>query len=86
MPSVQRYRSDGTPVVGVGVPLADEYAYYEVSELENLDTTLRTIIWVGIAAALLTTLLGAGLGWWAASRVLRPLNDVGKSCDPIGVR
>ncbi len=79
VPSVQRYRSDGTPVVAVGVPLADGFAYYEVSELENLDTTLRTIIWVGIAAALLTTLLGAALGWWAASRVLRPLNDVARA-------
>jgi signal transduction histidine kinase len=78
-PSLQRYRSNGTPVIAVGVPLSDGYAYYEVSELENLDTTLRTIIWVGIAAALLTTLLGAGLGWWAASRVLRPLNDVAKA-------
>jgi signal transduction histidine kinase len=78
-PSLQRYRSDGTPVIAVGVPLSDGYAYYEVSELQNLDTTLRTIIWVGIAAALLTTLLGAGLGWWAASRVLRPLNDVAKA-------
>jgi signal transduction histidine kinase len=78
-PSVQRYRQDGTPVIGVGVPLADGYSYYEVSELENLDTTLHTIIWVGIAAALLTTLLGAGLGWWAASRVLRPLNDVARA-------
>jgi signal transduction histidine kinase len=78
-PSLERYREDGTPVIGVGVPLADGYAYYEVSELENLDTTLRTIIWVGIAAAFLTTLLGAALGWWAASRVLRPLNDVAKA-------
>src|SRR5215212_2327054 len=79
VPSVQRYRSNGTPVVAVGVPLAEDLFYYEVSELENLDTTLRTIIWVGIAAALLTTLLGAALGWWAASRVLRPLNDVARA-------
>ncbi|HEX5018659.1 MAG TPA: HAMP domain-containing sensor histidine kinase [Actinomycetes bacterium] len=77
--SLQRYRADGTPVIAVGVPLAEGYAYYEVSELENLDTTLRTIIWVGIAAAIMTTLLGAALGWWAASRVLRPLNDVARA-------
>ena len=55
------------------------YAYYEVTELENLDATLQTIIWAGVAAALLTSLLGAALGWWAASRVLRPLNDVAQA-------
>jgi two-component system, OmpR family, sensor histidine kinase MtrB len=78
-PSVQLYRAGGTPVVAVGVPLSDDYQYFEITELENLDTTLQTIIWAGIAAALLTTLLGAGLGWWAASRVLRPLNDVAQA-------
>ena len=78
-PSVQLYRADGTPVVAVGVPLSDGYQYFEITELENLDTTLQTIIWAGVAAALLTTLLGAALGWWAASRVLRPLNDVAQA-------
>ena len=77
--SVQRFRDDATPSIAVGVPLTGGYTYYEVSTLENLDTTLRTIVWAGIAAALLTTLLGAALGWWAASRVLRPLNDVARA-------
>jgi two-component system sensor histidine kinase MtrB len=75
-PSSQIYRADGSPFVAVGVPLGDDYAYFEVTELDNLEDTLRTIIWAGIAAALLTSLLGAVLGWWAASRVLRPINEV----------
>lgn len=79
IPSVQRFREASAPSIAVGVPLTGGYSYYEVSTLENLDTTLQTIIWAGIAAALLTTLLGAGLGWWAASRVLRPLNDVARA-------
>lgn len=79
IPSVQRFREASAPSIAVGVPLTGGYSYYEVSKLENLDTTLQTIIWAGIAAALLTTLLGAGLGWWAASRVLRPLNDVARA-------
>ena len=82
-PSVQRYGSGGTPVVAVGVPLQGGYSYYEVTELENLDTTLQTIIWAGVAAALLTSLLGAALGWWAASRVLRPLNDVAQAATKL---
>ena len=79
IPSVQRFREASAPSIAVGVPLTGGYSYYEISTLENLDTTLQTIIWAGIAAALLTTLLGAGLGWWAASRVLRPLNDVARA-------
>ncbi len=82
-PSVQIYRSGGTSVVAIGVPLTDGYAYYEVTELENLDTTLQTIIWAGVAAALLTSLFGAALGWWAASRVLRPLNDVAQAATKL---
>ncbi len=82
-PSVQISRSGGTPVVAVGVPLQGGYAYYEVTELANLDTTLQTIIWAGVAAALLTSLLGAALGWWAASRVLRPLNDVAQAATKL---
>lgn len=75
-PSSQIYRSNGSPQVAVGVPLDGGYSYFEITELDNLDDTLQTIIWAGVAAALLTSLLGAALGWWAASRVLRPLNDV----------
>ncbi|MCZ3388487.1 MAG: HAMP domain-containing histidine kinase [Actinomycetia bacterium] len=82
-PSVQRYRFGGTPVVAIGVPLQGGYAYYEVTELENLDTTLQTIIWAGVGAALLTSLLGAALGWWAASRVLRPLNHVAQAATKL---
>lgn len=81
--SVQIYRTGSTPVVGVGVPLQEGYTYYEVTELENLDTTLQTIIWAGIGAALLTSLLGAALGWWAASRVLRPLNEVAQAATKL---
>jgi two-component system, OmpR family, sensor histidine kinase MtrB len=79
IPSIERYREGGTLLVAVGVPLDDGYSYYEISDLSGLDTTVRTIVWAGVAAALLTTLLGAMLGWWAASRVLRPLNDVARA-------
>jgi two-component system sensor histidine kinase MtrB len=75
-PSSQIYRADGTPLIAVGVPLSDGYAYFEITELDSLEDTLQTIIWAGVAAALLTSLLGAAIGWWAASRVLRPINDV----------
>ncbi|MCZ3387433.1 MAG: two-component sensor histidine kinase, partial [Actinomycetia bacterium] len=82
-PSVQISRSGGAPVVVVGVPLQGGYTYYEVTELENLDTTLQTIIWAGVVAALVTSLLGAALGWWAARRVLRPLNAVAQAATTL---
>ena len=75
-PSSQIYRADGSLLMAVGVPLTGGYSYFEITELDNLEDTLQTIIWAGVAAALLTSLLGAALGWWAASRVLRPINDV----------
>lgn len=77
--SVQRFREDATTVVGVGVPLGDGVFYYELTELSALDATLRTIVFAGMAAALLTSLLGAVIGWWAAGRVLRPLDDVART-------
>jgi signal transduction histidine kinase len=36
-----------------------------------------------VGAAIVTTLAGAGLGWWAARRVLRPLNRVGAAARDI---
>ena len=75
-PSSQIYRVDGGLLMAIGVPLSGGYSYFEITELDNLQDTLQTIIWAGVAAALLTSLLGAALGWWAASRVLRPINDV----------
>lgn len=77
--SVQRYRDGTTTVVAVGVPLGEGVSYYEITELSALDATLRTIIWAGMAAALLTSLLGAVIGWLAAGRVLRPLDDVART-------
>ena len=77
--SVQRFREDAATVVAVGVPLDDGVYYYEITELSALDATLRTIVWAGVAAALLTSLLGAVIGWLAAGRVLRPLDDVART-------
>lgn len=77
--SLQRYRQGSTPLVAVAVPLGDGVTYYEISELSGLDTTLRTIAFAGVVAALLTTLLGAALGLWATRRALRPLDDVART-------
>lgn len=81
--SFQRYRVDGDSVVTVAVPLGDGAVYYEISDLAGLDTTLRTIAFAGVVAALLTTLLGAALGLWASRRALRPLDDVARTATQL---
>ncbi|SDU76684.1 ATP-binding protein [Jiangella alkaliphila] len=65
------------PAIVVGIPLAAVDAeYYEVIVAEELDGTLLTLRTALIVSALITTLAGALLGWYAARGVLRPLNQV----------
>ncbi|HEY8544872.1 MAG TPA: HAMP domain-containing sensor histidine kinase [Acidimicrobiales bacterium] len=80
-----RYTYDGEVYLAVGVKLDTDVdaAYFEVVSLEELEQTLETLGFSLIAAALVTTLCGAGLGWWAARRVLRPLNRVGAAAKDI---
>jgi len=78
-PTFQRYRVNGQAVVTVAVPLDHGRVYYEVSDLTSLDVTLRTTVFAGVVAALLTTLLGAALGLWATKRALRPLDDMART-------
>jgi hypothetical protein len=80
-----RYTYNDEVYLAVGVKLDTEVdaAYFEVVSLEELEQTLETLGVSLIAAALVTTLAGALLGWWAARRVLRPLNRVGAAAEDI---
>jgi len=61
----------------VGVPLpAVNAEYYEVAPAKRLQSTLRTVEATLAVCAALTTLAGIVLGWFAARRVLVPLNGV----------
>ncbi len=73
----QRIRLGGMPQLVVGIPLpAVDGAYYEVFQLVELDRTLRILLNSSIAAALITTVAGATIGWWASRRVLSPVAAV----------
>ena len=73
----QRIRVGGMPQLVVGIPLpAVDGAYYEVYQLVELDRTLRILLNSSIAAALVTTVAGATIGWWASRRVLSPVSAV----------
>lgn len=82
-PAVQLVRLRDEPALVVGIPLLIGTGYYEVSELSELRRTLTVLTTVLGLVALATTLGGAGLGWWASRRVLRPLGEVASAAGSI---
>lgn len=83
-PSRMRYRRDGQPLFGLGIPLPSvDAAYFEVVELDDTADTLRTLGFALLGAAAATTAAGAALGWWASRRALRPLADVSQAAEAI---
>jgi two-component system sensor histidine kinase MtrB len=79
----QLVRVNGVPAIVVGVPLTDTAALYEVDLFRELDQTLRTLSWVLTIVAALTAAAGAGLGWYAARYVARPLRSVAGAAKEI---
>ncbi|MEV0570190.1 HAMP domain-containing sensor histidine kinase [Dactylosporangium sp. NPDC050588] len=79
----QLVRVNGVPALVVGVPLTDTAALYEVDQFRELDQTLRTLSWVLTVVAALTAVAGAGLGWYAARYVARPLRQVAGAAQEI---
>ena len=79
----QLVRVNGVPALVVGVPLTDTAALYEVDLFRELDQTLRTLSWVLTVVAALTAGAGAGLGWYAARYVARPLRQVAGAAQEI---
>ena len=83
-PARMRFDHEGTTQLAVGVPLESlEGAYFEIVSLEELEDTLESIGISLLAAALLSTLAGAAVGWWAARRVLRPLRGIGDAAHAL---
>ncbi|WP_433169183.1 HAMP domain-containing sensor histidine kinase [Kribbella sp. CA-247076] len=70
--ATQRLIVDGEPVLAVGEPM-DGGAYFELFPLTELDQALRAMSVALPAGAVVTTLLGAGLGRTAARQALAPL-------------
>ncbi|MEV4139913.1 HAMP domain-containing sensor histidine kinase [Dactylosporangium sp. NPDC049742] len=79
----QLVRVNGVPALVVGVPLSDTAALYEVDLFRELDQTLRTLSWVLTVVAALTAVAGAGLGWYAARYVARPLRQVAGAAQEV---
>lgn len=74
---VMRYSRNGQVLLAVGAPLTDRSAgYFEIWPLDDISDSVRSLTRYLLVAALATTAVGAGLGWWASRRVLRPLADI----------
>jgi two-component system sensor histidine kinase MtrB len=83
--ATQTYRTAaGTAEIAVGVPIPSVKAdYFEVFDLSDLDHTLRVLGITLFVVGIITTLLGAALGRFASSRLLRPLADVSRAAGAI---
>jgi len=76
-PSQMRFDLRGDMQLGIGVPIPSAgVAYFEIVSLGDLEDTLRALSVSLLGASLVTTLAGAGIGWWASRRALRPLTGV----------
>src|SRR5690606_18220606 len=82
--ALMRFDHEGSTFLAVGVPLSGfDGAYFEVVSLAELESTLESIGISLLAAAILTTLAGAAVGWWAARRVLRPLRNISEAAHAL---
>jgi two-component system sensor histidine kinase MtrB len=74
----------GAPHLVVAVPLpAVDAVYAEVIPLRRLDEALGTIGRALVIAAALTTIAGAGIGFLAAGRLVRPLRRLAEQAEAI---
>jgi signal transduction histidine kinase len=82
-PGRMRVSIDGEPDLLIAVPLADGGLYFEFVPLTDAENTLESLSTSLFGAALVTTLAGAAVGWWASRRTLRPLADVSMAAEAI---
>ncbi len=75
--AVQTTHALGDPRLFVGVPLPSvDASTYLVTDLSDIEQTLRVLLAALAAAAAITALLGAAVGAAASRRVLKPVTDV----------
>ncbi|MFV0458636.1 MAG: ATP-binding protein [Actinomycetales bacterium] len=82
--AVQWLESNNEAAIAVGIPLpAANATYYQVTSAAELDRTLGILARVLLICTVLTAMLGALWGRWAATRLLVPLNDVAQAAARI---
>ncbi|MCU1343960.1 MAG: putative two-component histidine kinase, partial [Acidimicrobiia bacterium] len=84
VPARMRFRLNGKPWLGVAIPIpASRAVYYELTNLQELNKTLRSLAAVLVGASLLTTASGILVGMWASGRAVRPLAQAARAAEAI---
>jgi signal transduction histidine kinase len=84
--AVMRYQRAGETLEAVGVPIPDtDGVYFEVSKLDDIEQSLKSLRLPMVLAVALAALTGAAIGWTASRRVLRPLRDISKVAEDISL-
>jgi len=84
--AVMRFRYDQESLLVVGVALPNSAAsYFQINQLGDIDTAIRSLSLRTAIAALLTTLVAVGLGYWASKYTLRPLNRIRDAAESVAL-
>lgn len=84
--SIMRFEAGGEPLVAVGIPLADSDAsYFEVNQLDDIATAIRTLSLTLIVVTAIATLLAMALGFWASRYALLPLRRIGEAAESVAL-
>lgn len=78
----QRFAAGEAPLLGIAVARGDDL-YLELAPLAELDDALRSAGWFVAVVSLLSLGLGAALGAWAATRLLRPVRGLSTGASRI---
>ena len=75
---------DDQPAIVVGIPLPDVPAtYFEFIDIREVNDTLDSVALSLFFGALITTMFGVVLGWFAANRAVRPLGEAAQAAQLI---
>ncbi|MEX0767542.1 MAG: HAMP domain-containing sensor histidine kinase [Microthrixaceae bacterium] len=84
--AVMRFRFEQEPLLVVGVALPNsEASYFQIHQLGDIDTAIRSLGFKLAIAAFLTTLVAVGLGYWASKYTLRPLNRIRDAAESVAL-
>ncbi len=84
--AIIRFESGGEALVAVGIPLPDSAAsYFEVNQLDDIQTAVRTLSLTLIVVTALATLLAMALGFWASRYALLPLGRIGEAAESVAL-
>lgn len=82
-PSIMRFEADGVPLVAVGLPIGPDASYFEVNQLDDIQTAIRSLSLTMLIATALATLLAMALGFWASRYALLPLRRIGEAAESV---